>query len=169
MTVTTRNLPLKQARFVDEYLIDLNAIQAAIRAGYSPKTAYSQGQRLLKNVEIQSALANAGEERSQRTEIDQDWVLLQLKGIVEQSRIGVTVNLPAANKALELIGRHLQMFPAQSVPGSSPATPLYMAEVGYDINELLKDPEIREMVLELDAKMRALTGGEGIILERNVQ
>lgn len=44
----------KQQRFCDEYLIDLNATQAAIRAGYSEKTAYSQGQRLLKNVEAKS-------------------------------------------------------------------------------------------------------------------
>lgn len=47
----------RQMRFVDEYMIDLNATQAAIRAGYSVKTAYSQGQRLLKNVEIKTELA----------------------------------------------------------------------------------------------------------------
>lgn len=46
----------KQRRFADEYLIDFNATQAAIRAGYSRKTAYSQGQRLLKNVEVQEHL-----------------------------------------------------------------------------------------------------------------
>jgi hypothetical protein len=45
------------------------------------------------------------------------------------------------------------------------ANPVYVPEVGYDMNELLKNPEVREMVLALDAKMRALTGGEGIILE----
>ncbi|MFV0518831.1 MAG: terminase small subunit [Lachnospirales bacterium] len=44
----------KQKRFADEYLIDCNATQAAIRVGYSEKTAYSQGQRLLKKVEIKS-------------------------------------------------------------------------------------------------------------------
>lgn len=44
----------KQQRFCDEYLIDLNATQAAIRAGYSEKTAYSQGQRMLKNVEVKA-------------------------------------------------------------------------------------------------------------------
>lgn len=47
----------RQMRFVDEYMIDLNATQAAIRAGYSVKTAYSQGQRLVKNVEIKTELA----------------------------------------------------------------------------------------------------------------
>lgn len=46
----------RQMRFVDEYMIDLNATQAAIRAGYSVKTAYSQGQRLLKNVGIKTEL-----------------------------------------------------------------------------------------------------------------
>lgn len=46
----------KQRRFVEEYLIDLNATQAAIRAGYSVKTAYSQGQRLLKKVEVQNRI-----------------------------------------------------------------------------------------------------------------
>ena len=44
----------KQKRFCDEYLIDLNATQAAIRSGYSEKTAYSQGQRMLKNVEVKA-------------------------------------------------------------------------------------------------------------------
>lgn len=47
-------MTIKQKRFVEEYLIDLNATQAAIRAGYSEKTAYSAGQRMLKNVEVRS-------------------------------------------------------------------------------------------------------------------
>lgn len=46
----------KQEAFVQEYLIDFNATQAAVRAGYSSKTAYSIGQRLLKNVEVQEYL-----------------------------------------------------------------------------------------------------------------
>ena len=44
----------KQRKFCDEYLIDCNGTQAAIRAGYSKKTAYSQGERLLKNVEVKN-------------------------------------------------------------------------------------------------------------------
>ena len=47
-------MTVKQKRFADEYLIDGNATQAAIRAGYSKKTAYSQGERLLKNVEVKN-------------------------------------------------------------------------------------------------------------------
>ena len=53
------NITPKQQRFVDEYLIDLNATQAAIRAGYSPKTANRKGNRLLSKVDIQQAIEQA--------------------------------------------------------------------------------------------------------------
>lgn len=71
----------KQRRFRDEYLIDLNATQAAIRAGYSERSAYSQGQRLLKDAEMQASIAKAQAERSKRTEITQDRVLQELAAI----------------------------------------------------------------------------------------
>lgn len=65
----------KQKSFVAEYLVDLNATKAAVRAGYSEKTSYSIGQRLLKNVEIQKAIQDAMSEREERTQITQDRVL----------------------------------------------------------------------------------------------
>lgn len=68
----------KQARFVAEYLIDLNATQAAIRAGYSQKTAYSQGERLLRHVEVQEAIQAGQKARADRTQITQDRVLQEL-------------------------------------------------------------------------------------------
>ena len=68
----------KQKRFVAEYLVDLNATQAAIRADYSEKTARSIGQRLLTNVDIQAAIQEAIAKRSERTEITQDRVLQEL-------------------------------------------------------------------------------------------
>lgn len=68
----------KQARFVEEYLMDLNATQAAIRAGYSKKTAGQIGEHLLKKVEIQQALEERMKSRSERTQIDSDWVLIRL-------------------------------------------------------------------------------------------
>ncbi len=71
----------KQERFVEEYLIDLNATQAAIRAGYSPKTAQEQASRLLSNVMVQQAIAKAMAERSKRTGINQDRVLRELARI----------------------------------------------------------------------------------------
>lgn len=68
----------KQQRFVDEYLIDLNATQAAIRAGYSAKTADQQGSRMLANVKIKQAVAEKQAQRSKRTGVNQDRVVLEL-------------------------------------------------------------------------------------------
>ena len=72
------SLTPKQARFVEEYLVDLNATQAAIRAGYSEKTAKSVGHENLTKPDIQAAIAKAMEARSERLKIDADWVLLRL-------------------------------------------------------------------------------------------
>tara|TARA_R110000868_G_scaffold369943_1_gene633424 strand:- start:180 stop:731 length:552 start_codon:yes stop_codon:yes gene_type:complete len=74
-------LTAKQERFVAEYLIDLNATQAAKRAGYSEKTARSQGTRMLTNVAIQAAIAASQDKRAGRTEITQDRVLAELAKI----------------------------------------------------------------------------------------
>lgn len=71
-------LPPKQARFVQEYLIDLNATKAATRAGYSPRTANEQGARLLAKVSVRSAVEKAMETREKRTQITQDRVLQEL-------------------------------------------------------------------------------------------
>lgn len=68
----------KQRRFVEEYLIDLNATQAAIRAGYSAATANQIGPELLAKPHIQAAIAEALAERSKRTKIDADWLLTRL-------------------------------------------------------------------------------------------
>jgi phage terminase small subunit len=74
-------LTARQSRFVDEYLIDLNATQAAIRAGYSAKTAESQGARLLRNAKVARAIQERMKKREQRTEITQDRVLQELARI----------------------------------------------------------------------------------------
>lgn len=71
----------KQARFVAEYLVDLNATQAAIRAGYSAKTAYSQGDRLLKNVEVAAAVAERQKSIAGKLEITQERVVAELAKI----------------------------------------------------------------------------------------
>lgn len=71
-------LTAKQQRFVEEYLVDLNATQAAIRAGYSQDTAYSIGHENLNKPEIGEAIAAAQQARSERTQIDADWVLQRL-------------------------------------------------------------------------------------------
>lgn len=71
----------KQQRFCDEYLIDLNATQAAIRAGYKKETAYSQGQRLLKNVEVQKKIAENKKNLAARVEVTQERVVEELSYI----------------------------------------------------------------------------------------
>jgi phage terminase small subunit len=65
----------KQELFAKEYIVDLNATQAAIRAGYSERTANEQGARLLANVSIQELIQKLMDERSKRTEITADMVL----------------------------------------------------------------------------------------------
>ena len=71
-------LTAKQQRFVDEYLIDLNATQAAIRAGYSADTAMEQGYQLLRKTSVSNAISQAMAHRSRRTGITQDRVLREL-------------------------------------------------------------------------------------------
>lgn len=68
----------KQKRFCEEYLIDLNATQAAIRAGYSPKTAEQTASRLLRNVKVQEYIAKRQKELSRSTHITQERVIKEL-------------------------------------------------------------------------------------------
>jgi phage terminase small subunit len=91
----------KRARFVDEYLIDLNATQAAVRAGYSEKTAYSQGQRLLKDVELQAQLQKRMKDREQRTEINADYVLKRLVEIDQLDVVDILDNAGNFKPVLE--------------------------------------------------------------------
>ncbi|MDW9880499.1 terminase small subunit [Sinorhizobium meliloti] len=73
----------KQARFVEEYLIDLNATQAAIRAGYSDKTAQAIGTENLSKPLIKAAIDEALAKRSEETRIDANWVLQRLAAEAE--------------------------------------------------------------------------------------
>ena len=75
---TAAELPLRQQRFVSEYLVDLNGTKAAIRAGYSENGARVQASRMLANVSVQEAIAEGAEARSERTQINQDRVVLEL-------------------------------------------------------------------------------------------
>lgn len=86
----------RQKRFVSEYIVDQNATQAAIRAGYSEKTAYSQGQRLLKHVEIKSALEKLQKEIRQKNIADavevEEFLSLSMKGEIKEEVV-VTENI----------------------------------------------------------------------------
>lgn len=106
----------KQRVFVAEYLIDLNATQAAIRAGYSERTARSQGSENLAKPDIQSAIAVAMKERGDRLSLSGDFVVSGLREVVTRSfeNKGEEFDPKAAVKALELLGRHLGMFEGAS-------------------------------------------------------
>ena len=128
-----RPLTPRESRFVAEYPIDCNATQAAIRAGYSAKTAYSAGQRLLKDVEIASAIQAAMDNRSQRTEITAEYVLQSIVSTIERCKqaepvfnrrgehvkvetpegglaSAYTFNAMGVLKGAELLGKHLKLF-----------------------------------------------------------
>ncbi len=98
----------KQKRFVEEYLLDLNATQAATRAGYSAKTANEQGAQLLAKLSIRQAVAEAQAIRSKRTEITQDEVIQGLKK--EATLEGEGSSHSARVSAWAHLGKHLGMF-----------------------------------------------------------
>jgi phage terminase small subunit len=122
-----------QSRFVDEYLRDLNAAQAAIRAGYSAKGANSKGAQLLAIVSIGDAVQERMKARSQRTQVDSDYVIAGIvKNIERAEQSAKVVNAQGqpvfvetpdgdlapsykydptnALRGYELLGRHLKMF-----------------------------------------------------------
>lgn len=101
----------KQRRFIDEYLIDLNATAAAKRAGYSEKNADKIGPQLLGKTRIAQELAGRLKKRQERTEITQDWVIEKLKDLaVRSSECDDAPHMQVAAKTLELLGRHLGMY-----------------------------------------------------------
>ena len=102
------NLTPKQQRFVEEYLIDLNATQAAIRAGYSEKTAKSIGQENLTKPDIQKAIQEAQEILSNKTQLTVDMVVNGLLKEAQDYAEGSTQS--ARVSAWAHLGKHLGMF-----------------------------------------------------------
>ena len=98
----------RQNRFVQEYIIDLNGTQAAIRAGYSPKTAREQASRLLSNVMVSEAIELAQKERQKRTLVTQDDVIRGL--LTEAEWQGEGSSHSARVSAWAHLGKHLNMF-----------------------------------------------------------
>jgi phage terminase small subunit len=120
---STMALTDKRRRFVDEYLVDLCGAQAAIRAGYAPGRAKQTADDLLNVPEVAAAVAEGQAALASRTHLTQDWVLERLKEVAERSLQHeavldhngeptgeYTFQHSGANRALELIGKHLGMF-----------------------------------------------------------
>lgn len=100
----------KQRRFVGEYLVDLNATAAAVRAGYKNQDS---GRQLIAKSHVAAAIAEAQNERSRRTNITADRVLNELASIAfDEGDDGKDSRLRYVNKlrALELLGKHLGLF-----------------------------------------------------------
>ena len=142
----TKPLTARQQRFVEEYLLDLNGSQAAIRAGYSEQTATMQASRLLTNANVAAAVINAQAKRAEKVEVTAEWVL---KGLIEihdramqhhavLDREGKPIGEyvyqgQVASRALELLGKHLGMFDKQrSEPTERDATTGEAAEIVED-------------------------------------
>ena len=98
----------KHKRFVQEYLIDLNATKAAERAGYSSKTARVQGPRLLLNAAIRAAVQAGMDKRAQKTEITAAYVLTGIQETIQKCQ--EAKHAQAALKGYELLGKHLKLF-----------------------------------------------------------
>lgn len=120
-------LTQKQQMFVKEYLIDLNATQAAIRAGYSEKTSYSIGDENLKKPEIAAAIQEAMDKRAKKVEVNAEYVLTTIVETIERCKQeiepiyeGIGENRMftgefkfdsgAVLKGAELLGKHLKLF-----------------------------------------------------------
>ena len=103
----------KQAAFVREYMIDLNATQAAIRAGYKEKTAAQTGAENLRKPQIQKALQEARKAIEERCIVSLDWVLGQIVSIATDEEARTVDRL----KALELLGKHLGLWEKRQEDG----------------------------------------------------
>lgn len=94
----------KQHKFIDEYLIDLNATKAAERAGYSKKTAYSQGQRLLKKVEISTEVQRRQKASSKNAKKTRDDIIEDLETVVNKYLIAGNLTTNAL-KAIDMLSK----------------------------------------------------------------
>jgi phage terminase small subunit len=101
--IVKTELSEKQTRFVQEYLVDQNGTKAAIRSGYSPKTADQQASRLLTKVKIKALLKEKTQAIATKTETDSEWVRRRLKE--EADDVGLFATHAGRIRALELIGK----------------------------------------------------------------
>lgn len=92
----------KQRRFIEEYFVDCNAKQAAIRAGYSPKSAEFQGSKLLAIPEVSEEIARIRKEMSEKSKLTREELLNDLKEIKDANK---KTFAPAALKAIEIIAK----------------------------------------------------------------
>lgn len=121
--MSEKRLTPKQQRFCEEYIVDFNATQAAVRAGYSKKTAYSIGQENLIKPEIQAEIQASKQKISERTAVTVEYIVEKLQANLarameeeavtdaEGKEIGVyKYEGSVANKSIELLGKTIGAF-----------------------------------------------------------
>ena len=116
----TNQLVPKIDRFVDEYMVDLNGTQAAIRAGYSAKTAAQQASRLLRNVKVQQVIATRQKELAEKRAWDVDRLVDEAEENLNKARL--LHQMGSANGALEFIGKATGLLNEKQQPGSVAVT-----------------------------------------------
>ena len=119
------NLTPKQQRFVEEYLIDLNATQAAIRAGYSEKTAQEIGSENLSKPMVAKAIAEAQEKLSNKAQVTVEMVVQGLLNEAKDLSEGSTQS--ARVSAWAHLGKHLGMFKDKIEHSGDPNNPINMS------------------------------------------
>lgn len=105
--------------FVQEYLVDLNLTQAAIRAGYSAKSAKYSARDALEDPAVVAALSKAIAERAQRTKIDADYVLMVIRETVERCRQTISPVFNRKGEHVEIENRDGELVPAYTFDATS--------------------------------------------------
>ena len=151
----------RQARFVEEYLIDLNATQAAIRAGYSAKNADKIGPELLGKTRVSAAIAEAQAKRSERVSVSQDDVVRGLHG--EATAKGEGSSPSARVSAWFHLGKHLGMFVDRRLVGTVKINDMNEAQLLALLGlEGLPEEEVARKLTELSLELfNTATGGNG--------
>jgi phage terminase small subunit len=166
MMIEMTDAPLtpRQRRFVEEYLIDLNATEAARRAGYSTKTAGQIGHENLKKPEIAAAVAAGLETKAEAADLTARWVLDQLRR--EAQLAGPGASHAARVQALKLLGLHLRLFPTRQEISGPDGSPIRYDDADAVNWSHLTDEEM-EQAIELHRRAADRTsaspGGRGFL------
>jgi len=135
----TRPLTANQREFARQYLVDLNAAQAAQRAGYSTRSARQVGHELLKDERVQALMADEMGRRAARVQDSMDEVLRDLRRLGQKAES--LCEFTAAIKAIELRGKHLGMFKDRLEHSGPEGGPIPVAVTRVELVPLLPDDD----------------------------
>jgi len=138
----------KQKRFIDNYLISLNATDAAIKAGYKEKTARSIGCQLLTKLNIRETLDERIKSIEDKTEITVEYVLKGINDLAKNAK-----SEGARVKAFELLGKHLAMF-TDKVNSTMNVKELTDAELEAMIYEFIEEKHGTEAIEILKSRCK---------------